>query len=119
MASYMGETHRFYRRLDELGIDYIPSDDDRINRIVNSLNLPRMSASEVGALVDLIDIVIEATMAKIEDTIADASMRRAVVCPDCGPVTIGGDVLDHGKPISGVCPKCGDRLYFEPPRVDC
>lgn len=39
-----------------------------------------------------------------------------IVCPDCGPVRVVGDVFERGRPISGECPKCGDRLYFaEPP----
>lgn len=34
------------------------------------------------------------------------------VCPDCGPVSVGPDIFDKDVPISGICPKCGDRLYF-------
>ena len=34
------------------------------------------------------------------------------VCPDCGPVVVSVDVYDSGKPLSGECPQCGERLYF-------
>lgn len=33
-------------------------------------------------------------------------------CPDCGIVEVTADVFDGGKPVSGLCPVCGDRLYF-------
>lgn len=35
-----------------------------------------------------------------------------IICPEDGKVTVEGDVFDSEKPISGECPKCGDRLYF-------
>lgn len=38
-----------------------------------------------------------------------------VNCPDCGSVNVKADVWEHGKPISGECPKCGERLYFDSP----
>lgn len=43
-----------------------------------------------------------------------------IVCPDCGPVIVesdvfGRDALGQKIGISGECPECGDRLYFEPP----
>jgi ribosomal protein S27AE len=33
-------------------------------------------------------------------------------CPDCGPVVVVADVWESGKPVSGECPECGERLYF-------
>lgn len=38
-----------------------------------------------------------------------------VNCPDCGSVNVKADVWEYGKPISGECPKCGERLYFDSP----
>lgn len=45
----------------------------------------------------------------------DVFSRRELayaVCPDCGPVSVDPDTFDKDVPISGICPKCGDRLYF-------
>lgn len=39
---------------------------------------------------------------------------RTVVCPDCGEVKVTADIRSHGDMVSGLCPECGDRLYFEP-----
>lgn len=41
---------------------------------------------------------------------------KRVTCPDCGPVVVEGDVFESGKPISGMCPGCGERLYFAEPK---
>ncbi len=41
-----------------------------------------------------------------------AGPKCEVHCPDCGPVVVVADVTDHGEPISGPCPLCGDQLYF-------
>lgn len=38
-----------------------------------------------------------------------------ITCPDCGEVVVIGDVFEGGKPISGMCPGCGERLYFAEP----
>lgn len=39
--------------------------------------------------------------------------RVAIRCPDCGAVTVEPDAFNGDKPVSGVCPECGERLYFE------
>lgn len=39
-------------------------------------------------------------------------MAEKIKCPDCGVVEINADVFEDGIPVSGKCPKCGDRLYF-------
>lgn len=49
-------------------------------------------------------------MARIPD--ADIG-KKPVRCPDCGLVTIHPDAFDADKPISGICPDCGDRLFFD------
>ncbi len=46
-----------------------------------------------------------------------------VRCPDCGDVEVSPDVYDYhpegplgtSVPVSGCCPKCGDRLFFAAP----
>ena len=38
---------------------------------------------------------------------------RAVTCPDCGEVEVRADVFDGDRGVSGKCPECGDRLYFD------
>lgn len=38
--------------------------------------------------------------------------RVRIGCPDCGTVALKPDVWDAGRPVSGECPRCGDRLYF-------
>jgi transcriptional regulator with XRE-family HTH domain len=35
-----------------------------------------------------------------------------IICPECGPVGVEADVFEGGRPVSGLCPRCGDRLYF-------
>jgi ribosomal protein S27AE len=42
----------------------------------------------------------------------DRETTVRITCPDCGPVTVVADVWEGGKPCSGECPECGDRLYF-------
>jgi predicted RNA-binding Zn-ribbon protein involved in translation (DUF1610 family) len=39
-------------------------------------------------------------------------VTHKIACPDCGPVVVQVDVYESGKPVSGVCPECGERLYF-------
>lgn len=34
-------------------------------------------------------------------------------CPDCGLVLVKLDAWNGEQPISGLCPDCGERLYFE------
>src|SRR5690348_7038201 len=38
-----------------------------------------------------------------------------ITCPDCGEVDVVSDVFEHGRGISGECPKCHYRLYYAPP----
>lgn len=38
---------------------------------------------------------------------------KAICCPDCGTVEVNADVFDKpGNAVSGICPDCGERLYF-------
>lgn len=47
------------------------------------------------------------------DRISWAKPGNIIVrCPDCGLVEVKPDVFDGGKPASGKCGVCGDRLYF-------
>lgn len=48
---------------------------------------------------------------------ADGKLPRGVHCPDCGYVQVDVDAFDGGRPVSGLCPQCGDRLYFDEPKV--
>jgi hypothetical protein len=37
---------------------------------------------------------------------------KTVDCLDCGRVEVQADVFERGNPTSGICPDCGERLYF-------
>lgn len=35
-----------------------------------------------------------------------------ITCPDCGNVEVLPDIFSQGNPISAICPKCDDRIFF-------
>ena len=37
----------------------------------------------------------------------------SIRCPDCGRVNVPVDAWSDETPVSGLCPECGERLYFE------
>jgi len=39
--------------------------------------------------------------------------RQAIRCPDCGLVSVYPDAYDGKRPVSGLCPSCNERLYFD------
>jgi transcriptional regulator with XRE-family HTH domain len=36
----------------------------------------------------------------------------SIVCPDCGPVDVMADIFESDRLVSGICPKCKDRVFF-------
>lgn len=46
----------------------------------------------------------------------DDDLPTDIRCPDCGKVRVHADVFERGNPVSGLCPECGERLYFEEER---
>lgn len=79
-----------------------------------------------GGLPELTDEEVEAMNAIPKDAVQHWMMGEkwdgekwipkrgtTIVCPDCGKVEVRPDVFnapDEG--VSGLCPKCGERLYF-------
>lgn len=43
------------------------------------------------------------------------NMPTDVRCPDCGRVPVRPDTFDGNRPVSAICPQCGDRIYFDDP----
>ncbi len=46
-------------------------------------------------------------------------MNTRIICPTCGEVDVDADTYQKdGTLISGPCPTCEERLYFDPPAVE-
>lgn len=69
----------------------------------------RVNKSHVSAV-----CVVNERTGTTRDRISWAAPGNVIVgCPDCGFVEVMPDIWSEGKPISGECAVCGDRLYFQ------
>lgn len=61
---------------------------------------------------------MRALVAQVKTARLDTPSKKpdtTIRCPDCGEVEVVSDVFEHGRGISGECPKCNYRLYYAPP----
>jgi hypothetical protein len=82
--------------------------------------MDREKLRRIGLYLEYMGFVIRRELERAEEKPAKRSRKKKaklveIGCPECGTVSVEADIFAGGKPVSGPCPKCRERLYFAEP----